>query len=233
MKPYYQQDGITIYHGDCRVVMSCLPSFALLLTDPPYGIGCDVAIHIEKPSRPSTYTSGPKYVAGDWDALRPSVDVFTQMLGKTSDQIIWGGNYFADMLPPSGGWLFWDKLFDKTFNLSHGELAWTSFERRLLKFTMSSKAETHGGRLREHPTQKPEALMRWCLSLAPDGSVLDPFMGTGTSLVAAKRLGRCAVGIELDERYCEIAARRLSQGSLFGVAQDGEASTGCITEQTL
>jgi site-specific DNA-methyltransferase (adenine-specific) len=209
--PYYERGDIRIYHGDCMGVIGSL-SADLLLTDPPYGIGCARAIHCTKPSRPNTYTSPPKYDTERWDAKRPDSDVFATMFAATSSQIIWGGNYFADMLPPSRGWLFWDKRFENTTNMSHGELAWTSFNRRLLKFTISSKAETAGGRLRVHPTQKPVALMRWCLQQAPSAlTVLDPFAGSGSTLVAAYREMRAAVGIEIEERYCEIAAKRLER----------------------
>lgn len=212
MKPYYEQGDIRIYHGDCRDVLPFVGSSDLLLTDPPYGIGCARAIHCTKPSRPNTYTSAPKYADERWDEQRPDGSAFAQMIASTSNQIIWGGNYFADMLPPSRGWLFWDKRFENTSNFSHGELAWTSFDKRLLKFTLSSKAETAGGRLRVHPTQKPVALMRWCLSLAGlPSSIVDPFMGSGSSLVAAYRESMSAIGIEIEERYCEIAAKRLSQ----------------------
>jgi hypothetical protein len=230
MKPYYEHAGITIYHGDCRDVLPDVWFGSdLMLTDPPYGIGCDKAIHIEKPSRPSTYLSGPKYEAGDWDSARPSRQTFDLLLGSARNHIIWGGNYFADMLPPSRGWLFWDKMFDRTFNLSHGELAWTSFDSRLLKFTISSKAETSGGRLRVHPTQKPVALMRWCIGLSPNCSaVIDPFMGSGSVMVAAKESGCSAIGIEVEERYCEIAARRLSQAVLFGYDADVQGASSPV-----
>jgi DNA modification methylase len=211
MTPYYQHGGITIYHGDCREILPSLRA-DLLLTDPPYGIGCDRAIHCTKPSRPSTYTSGPKYLPGDWDRARPDRSVFAMMLGRTDRQIIWGGNYFADMLPASRGWLFWDKRFENTSNFSHGELAWTSINMRLQKFTLSSKAETAGGRLRTHPTQKPVALMKWCIGVCTATvSVLDPFMGSASTLVAAYRIGLTGVGIEINESYCEIAAKRLEQ----------------------
>jgi DNA modification methylase len=223
LKPYYEHGGITIYHGDCREVLPTLPVADLLLTDPPYGIDCARAIHCTKPSRPSTYINEPKYEDGGWDVERPPADMFRLMLEKSRDRIIWGGNYFADLLPASRGWLFWDKLFEHTTNFSHGELAWTSLEQRLLKFTYSSKAETAGGKYRVHPTQKPVALMAWCIRMVPNGSVLDPFMGAGAAIVAAKDLGRRAIGIEIEERYCEIAAKRLAQETLFGPDQEPAA----------
>lgn len=224
---------MVIYHGDAARVLPCLDRVDLLLTDPPYGIGCDRAIHATKPSRPSTYVSPPKYAPGEWDSERPSPVMFAAMLSLSTDQIIWGGNYFADLLPPSRGWLFWDKRFENTTNFSHGELAWTSLSKPLQKFTLSSKAETRGGQLRVHPTQKPEEVMRWSLMQAPNGTtVLDPFMGSGTTLVACKRIGRSCIGIEIDERYCEIAAKRLSQSALpleLGATVDAVDPQGGIT----
>jgi DNA modification methylase len=221
VRPYYEHAGITIYHGDAADVLESLglhwgdKPFDLLLTDPPYGIDCARAIHCTKPSRPNTYKFGPKYESGAWDDSRPAPDLMAALLAVARQHIIWGGNYFADMLPPSRGWLFWDKLFEHTTNFSHGELAWTSLDQRLMKFTLSSKAETAGGKYREHPTQKPEALIEWCFGMVPSArSVFDPFMGSGTTLATAKRLGLTAVGVDLEERYCEMAVRRLRQEAL-------------------
>ena len=203
MTPYYQDDACTIYHGDCREILPTLGRFDLLLTDPPYGIGQDGGA---QRTRGSKRKNGPKL---GWDSSRPSGDMFDAMFDATSSQVIWGGNYFADMLPASRGWLYWEKLMGGDF--SDGELAWTSRDAVLKQF---KKAKQTSERL--HPTQKPLAVIRWCASFFPDAkTVLDPFMGSGTTLVAAKLEGRRAVGIELEERYCEIAANRLSQGVLF------------------
>src|SRR5688572_3454646 len=201
-----------LHHGDCLDVLRSLPdgSVDAVVTDPPYGIGCARAIHCTKPSRPNTYTSPPKYPAKLWDDSRPSRELFALLRESSQQQIIWGGNYFADLLPPSRGWLFWDKRFENTTNFSHGELAWTSLDMRLRKFTISSKAETRGGRDRVHPTQKPIALMEWCLSFLPEGcTVLDPFMGSGTTGVACVNTGRNFIGVEIDAGYYAIAQKRI------------------------
>jgi len=214
MEPYYSHKGITIYHGDCRDILPRLEKVDLVLTDPPYGIGCDRAIHATKPSRPNTYLMQKKYPDENWD-IRPADHVLKMLLKAAANQIIWGGNYFASVLPESRCWLYWDKLFENTTNFSHGELAWTSFKFGIKQYRKSSKAETRGGRDRVHPTQKPVSLLKWCITTADQALdhhiILDPFMGSGTTLVAAKELGRKAIGIEIEEKYCEIAVNRLKQ----------------------
>jgi hypothetical protein len=154
----------------------------------------------------------------DWDDSPPEGWLIEQTIRNAKDAIVWGGNHLA--LAGGPCWLVWDK--DNGGNdFADCELAWTTLKKAVRKF----KWKWHGmlqenmGDKKEHrchPTQKPLALMRWCLSLVPDAvTVLDPFMGSGTTLLAAKLEGRQAVGIELSEEYCEAAANRLSQGVLF------------------
>lgn len=206
MKPYYEQSGITIYHGDCREVLPFVGRFDLCLTDPPYGIGKDG-------QKPSTGKHGGRKAHDfkGWDVAPPDAAIFTHIFEVSAHQIIWGGNYFSRSLPPSMGWLVWDK--GQRINQSDGELAYTSFETALRIFTHNRVEIASDGA--SHPTQKPLKLMLACLAYARRSvsitSVLDPFMGSGTTLVAAKQLGLTAVGIEREEKYCEIAALRLSQ----------------------
>jgi len=209
IKPYYQDASCTIYHGDCREILPTLEKVDLLLTDPPYGIGYD-------PTRYKT-SSCSKKVEGDDIQFDPS-----QLLKfPTDNKIIWGGNNFANMLP-QGGWLCWDKRCNEQADKVLGspiELAWvnkkTMFGIKRLQHAGAKNADGEGVK-RVHPTQKPIRLMRWCLGLFTDAeTILDPFMGSGTTLVAAKLEGRKAIGIEISEKYCEIAAKRLSQGVLF------------------
>ncbi len=204
MTPYYSEDGITIYHGDCREILPTLGPCDLVLTDPPYGIGRDG-------QRPSTGPQGggrKGYESFGWDNERPNAETFSAVLASALEHIIWGGNYFADLLPPSQRWLVWDK--GQRINQSDGELAWTSMDGALRIFTLNRVALQLDGAV--HPAQKPLALMRWCLSFAPNANtVCDPFMGSATTLRAAKDRGLEAVGIEIEERYCEIAAKRLAQ----------------------
>jgi DNA modification methylase len=203
-------EGITLYLGDCREILPTLPRADAVVTDPPYGIGQAQTIHCTKPSRPNTYRTGPKYEDLGWDYERPAADLFDAVLAAADSAVLWGGNYFADLLPPARGWLYWSKMFENTNNFSHGELAWTSIRIPLNEIRMSSKSETNGGRDRVHPTQKPVALMKWCLGFLPDAStILDPFMGSGTTGVAAVQLGRKFIGIEIEPKYFDIACRRV------------------------
>ena len=127
--------------------------FDLAIVDPPYGINMGGDINIRKPDRKSTWNKIDKYTRKDWDKETPSDEYWNELFRISKNQIVWGGNYFTNNLPVSKCWVFWDKMFDKTFNFSHGELAWTSFDKQLLKYTISSKAETRGGKDRIHPTQ--------------------------------------------------------------------------------
>jgi len=212
--PFYDQDGITIYNADCRRVLPWLDRFDLLLTDPPYGIGADNRKRIL--SR-SNIASAKDYGETDWDKETPPRWFLESAQLSAETQILWGGNYYG--LPASSCWLVWDK--DNTGDFADCELAWTNMSRAVRKFKWrwNGMLQEHGGdkkEVRTHPTQKPLALMRWCLTLVPDAeTVLDPFMGSGTTLLAAKLEGRKAVGIEINEKYCEAAADRLRQKVLF------------------
>jgi len=220
MKPYYQDDAVTIYHGDCREIVPQLGRFDLLLTDPPYGIG-EHGGACRTRGRPGY----AKHAKMGWDYARPDADVFQLMLGAASMAIIWGGNYFADLLPPTMGWLYWRKLMGGDF--SDGELAWTSRSAALREFTKCPKGMNKG-----HPCEKPLALMLWCIGLAGDvQTILDPFAGSGTTGRAAKDLGRKATLIELEERYCEIAAKRMAQEVLPLEYRDNNG--GCATTLAL
>lgn len=199
MTPYYDEDGITIYHGDCRDVLPTLTA-DVVVTDPPYG-------HGDRWSG-GTWATNPIYDAAfEWDARPIPDDIMALVLRAAPQTIVWGGNYYA--LPPSRCWLAWVKS-NQMETMADFELAWTNLDRPSKQFT---EARNPDGK-REHPTQKPLSLMRWCLSFVPTGIVLDPFMGSGTTLVAAKQAYRRAIGIERHEPYCEIAARRLAQRML-------------------
>jgi len=210
MKPYYEHAGITIYHGDCSEVVESFglhwgeKPFDLLLTDPPYGIGRDGM-------KQSTGSHGGRkaYEFHGWDNEPPLMSLLMALCAVTKTQIVWGGNYFS--LPPTQKWLVWDK--GQRIDQSDGELAWTSMSGALRIFTLNRVELMRDGAV--HPTQKPEQLMRWCMQQAGDpATIFDPFMGSGSTLVAAKRIGKSATGIEREEKYCEIAAKRLSQEAL-------------------
>ena len=173
-----------------------------LVTDPPYGIGRDGQ------KRTTGGHGGRKgYDFLGWDKERPYRELFRLLLGCAKYHVIWGGNYFADLLPPTGKWLVWDK--GQRINQSDGELAWTSFHGALRIFTLNRVALLTDGA--EHPTQKPVELMKWCIEqLPPDAeTILDPFAGSGTTGVACAKLGRKFIGIELDPGYFDIACKRI------------------------
>lgn len=205
MKPYYQDDLVTLYHGDCREWMPTLKPDDAILTDPPYGIDYD-PLHGGNGSK----MWGRARIHGDDGPFDPAF-----LLGHPS--ILWGANHYANRLPASGGWLVWDKTprgIRGGFIASHAELAWTNLGTRVHKFALEWQGNLRNGEGFHHPTQKPVALMRWCIGLLPDDDdqlILDPFCGSGSTLVAAKEMGRRAVGIEIDERWCERAAVRCSQ----------------------
>ena len=201
-----------LIQGDCLEVMKELGPVDAVVTDPPYGIDYGNAGGFSK-------SSGWKQWRGqaEWDKERPSREVFEAMISISSDQIIWGGNYFADLLPPSMRWLAWDKG-QREFTLADFELAWTSQQKAARAFTYPRGKAAKDGK--QHPTQKPVALMEWCIGFLPDAeTILDPFMGSGSTLVACAKLGRKGIGIELDEQYFEIACKRVEdayrQGDLF------------------
>ena len=202
MKPYYQDESVTIYNADCREVLPTLDKVDLVLTDPPYGIGANNM----------TLGNGYKRIdrgENDWDSEPADV---SWILKYGSPAVIWGGNYFN--VPPARCWFVWDKgTGDNDF--ADCELAWTNRDGVVKQFSRSwvgNNAKEPAEFSRLHPTQKPVALMRWCIGFFPDAqTILDPFMGSGTTLRAAKDLGRKAIGIEIEERYCEIAANRMSQ----------------------
>ena len=211
-EPFYDRDGITIYNADCRQILPFLDRFDLLLTDPPYGIGESTG----KTRNSSNLATTKDYGASDWDLAPPRSHLLDSMIEQCEAAIVFGGNYFA--LPPSRCWLVWDK--DNTGMRADAELAWTNRQAavRLFKWRWNGMIQEHAGvnkEARVHPTQKPLALMKWCLSLVPDAkTILDPFMGSGTTLLAARHCGLKAVGIEINREYCEAAVRRLRQSVL-------------------
>lgn len=200
VKPYYSDASVSLFLGDCREVTDRLDA-DVLVTDPPYGLG--------ERWQGGTWGANPMYAdARRWD-VKPDDSDLLAMIGDRP-AVVWGGNYFA--LPPSRCWLAWIKN-PAMATMADFELAWTTLDRPAKGYGSTRNPDGP----RDHPTQKPVGLMEWCLSFVPDGVILDPFAGSGTTLVAAKQLGRKAIGVEVDERYCEIAARRLSQDVLdFG-----------------
>lgn len=205
MTPYYQDSLVTIYHGDCRDWMPSPTDIGLLLTDPPYGIAYDASHQKYKGgiSRPM--------IVGDAGPFDP-----THLL-RFDKVIIWGGNCFAARLPPSNTWLCWVKTArdDAAIRQADMDLAWTNCVSRSRVFHhlwIGAYKASESGVTAQHPTQKPLELMKWCITVSrTEGTILDPYAGSGTTLRAAKDLGCRAIGIEIEERYCEIAAERCRQ----------------------
>lgn len=199
MKPYYQDEAVTIYCGDCREIVPSLGKFDLLLTDPPFGIGFA--------AQPTNYQRAAGMKPQAWDDAPPDADTIRALLGAAKQHCIWGGNYFG--LPISRGWLAWCKP-DAPPSMGNLELAWTSEDmnsRQIIQSIAATNAERLG-----HPTQKPLRVIKWSIGFFSEAkTILDPFAGSGTTGRAAKDLGRKAVLIEREEKYCEIAARRMAQ----------------------
>jgi DNA modification methylase len=196
LRPYYEHGGITIYHGDCRDLLPEV-SYGCILTDPPYGIGACAGIG--KYGRLRITKESAK-----WDQTVADLSHLTDV-----PSIVWGGNYFP--LKPSRMFLIWDKGAGFTGrDFAECEQAWCSWDgnARIFRRDPLAAGDYIG---KQHPTEKPLPLLIWCLSFLPLGRVCDPYMGSGTTLIAAKSQRRLAVGIEREERYCEIAAKRLAQ----------------------
>ena len=199
-----QIGNATLYLGDCMDILPTLDMVDAVITDPPYGINKDG-------QKKSTGGHGGRkaYEFLNWDDSRPDKKIFDLMIEKSEHQIIWGGNYFADWLPPTMKWLVWDK--GQRINQSDGELAWTSMQSALRIFTINRvELMTDGA---QHPTQKPVRLMIWSIDLCQNKpkTILDPFMGSGTTGVAAIQMGRKFIGIEREPKYFEIACKRIEQ----------------------
>ena len=196
-----------LYLGDCLEILPTLQKVDAVVTDPPYGIGFA--------AQPTKWQRRAGAEAEAWDDS--PVERLPELLALGTVQVVWGGNYYG--LPPSRGWLSWFKP-DAPPSMASFELAWTNLDRNARQISQSIAA-TNAERV-GHPTQKPLAVMQWTLSQLPSvSSVLDPFMGSGTTGVACANLGRRFIGIEIEERYFDIACERIAaayaQGSLFPV----------------
>lgn len=199
----------TLYLGDCLEILPTLPKVDAVITDPPYGIA-----HLWKGGFSDKHGWGKakdeSLARNEWDTRPLTEEAMATVLGAADQQIVWGGNYFP--LPPSRCWLVWNKP-ERNFSLAEAELAWTNKDAVVRVF---DGPRSDPGR--EHPTQKPLALMRWCVAKT-EGTVIDPFMGSGSTAVACANLGRKFIGIEIEPKYFEIACQRIEnaqrQGRLF------------------
>jgi site-specific DNA-methyltransferase (adenine-specific)/modification methylase len=221
----------TLMLGDCLDIMPTLGKVDAVVSDPPYGIGYqhsgggDVTGLNNSANSAKRLMKRPKKdkIFGDDKPFHPSI-----ILSLNLPTILWGGNHFASRLPDSGGWLIWDKSQQgkwEKVSFSHCELAWTNtrnttrIHRQVWMGVVRSGEENSTFVI--HPTQKPVALMRWCINHLPHDAqtILDPFMGSGTTGVAAVQMGRKFIGIEREPKYFAIACSRIEkaqrQGDLF------------------
>ena len=183
----------TLYLGDCMEVLPTLQKVDAVITDPPYGIGI-----ASNPVR-------QMHEKHDWDAATPDESVLSAVIQAGAVAVVWGGNYFD--LPPSQCFLVWDKVQPQDFSLAMCEQAWTNKKGPAKLYRQSVLSYR-----KEHPTQKPVELMKWCIEQAgvpQRGTILDAFMGSGTTGVAAVQMGRRFIGIEREPKYFDIALRRI------------------------
>ena len=205
----------TLYRGDCREVLPTLPKFDLVLTDPPYGIG--FAAQPTKWSRDNVARESE-----EWDDDAPDV---MPIIAKGRLAMVWGGNHFK--LPLSRGWLSWVKPPGLP---SYGttELCWTNIAMPCRHLS----CERCNGDKEQHPTQKPIRLIQWCLSFAPKAkTVCDPFMGSGTTGVACAEMGLQFTGLEREQKYFDIACRRIENAQRQSQLFEPEAVTAPIMKQ--
>ncbi|MDD3906463.1 MAG: DNA methyltransferase [Candidatus Omnitrophica bacterium] len=215
MEPYYQDDYVTIYHGDCREIIPQLGTFDLLMMDPPYGIGED---HKKQATRGGftkfkdgkpLYVPAKDYGTSEWDYITIEQELINTLIGMAKYSCMWGGNYYR--VEPAKCWLVWDK--ENTGDFADGELAWTNYPRAVrIKRHLWNGMLRKNNEPRVHPTQKPLEVITWAISLSPVcETILDPFAGSGTTGRAAKDLCKKCVLIEQEERWCEKAALRMAQ----------------------
>lgn len=208
----------TIIQGDCLEVMKEMPdkSVDLILTDPPYGKMWTRGKHgigVDKKNNENDKTI--------WD-IKPTKEYFNEMRRVSKNQIIFGGQYFTDILPPSNCWIVWDKrgTFKRGNQIPFAdcELAWTSFNKTIRKYTCVVQGFVNESKdERVHPTQKPTEVFRAIVAdFSKEGeTILDPYLGSGTTAVVCKELGRKFIGIEINPDYVKIAEQRLLQEVLF------------------
>ena len=211
-----------VYLEDCVTALKRYSDnhFDLAIVDPPYGIGADKAQNnaalsrIKAEGKSKAGRGWKLYHETDWDNEIPTAEYWAELFRVSKNQIVWGGNYFTEYLPPSMGWILWDEG-QRNFSLADGELAWTSFNKALRIFEMSrgkalAKNNEQGGRF--HPTQKPEMLYDWILkNYAKEGNlILDTHLGSGSSRIAAYKGGFNFVGFEIDAEYYEKQEKRFN-----------------------
>lgn len=201
----------TLYLGDCMEILPTLPKVDAVITDPPYGINEAAG----KNKSRSKLAHSKDYGNLDWDSAPPPQSLIDALRAHSDWQAFFGGNYFV--LPPSSCWLVWDKL-NGANDFADCELAWTNWPKAVRRIAWRWHGMLReGNEERFHPTQKPLEVMKWVLDLCPKAdTVLDAFMGSGTTGVACVHQGRKFIGIEREPSYFDIACRRIEQAAKQG-----------------
>lgn len=203
-----------LYLGDCLEVMPTLGKVDAVVTDPPYGIGFGTFNRTNKDAKGNRYKAD-KYHNGDWDDSFDFSNFWPTIDGFSCPAVVWGGNYFPCLWEePTKGFIFWYKR-QPCKNFSKGELAWTNINMPAQYIDFAYYGNIEGGTAaskKEHPTQKPVPVMIDCIGFTKtSGTILDPFMGSGTTGVACAKLGRKFIGIEMEEKYFDIACKRIEE----------------------
>lgn len=196
-----------LYHAECEDILQYVNRWDLLLTDPPYGIG---EANGKNASRDRLATA-KDFGSDDWDDKPISDELMALVISRARKAIVFGGNYYR--MAPSSCWLVWDKVNGDS-DFADCELAWTNLDKavRLVRFMWNGMLRDGKEMRGDHPTQKPVAVMEWCLSqYKPALTVLDPFMGSGTTGVACVNAGLAFTGIERERRYFDIACERIDR----------------------
>ena len=198
----------TLYLGDCREILPTLGQADALVTDPPYGIGEAAGANKSR----GLLAKAKDYGNASWDDQPIDNDLLRLVMLAGRWNVIFGGNYYP--LPPTRCWLVWDKLNGDT-DFADCEMAWTNLHKavRRIRYMWHGMLRANGEERGDHPTQKPLGVMSWCLQQLPDGtkSVIDPFMGSGTTGVACAKAGMRFVGIEREPQYFAAACRRIEE----------------------
>mgnify|MGYP003661903132 CR=1 len=195
----------TLYLGDCLEILPTLGKVDAVITDPPYGIGEAAG----KNKSRGKLAVAKDFGNDDWDDKPVSHLDLVRVIAAGNVAIIFGGNYYS--MSPSPCWLVWDKC-NGTNDFADCELAWTNLQKavRRIQYRWNGMIRDGGESRGDHPTQKPIGVMKWCIEQAGNvQTILDPFMGSGTTGVACANLGRKFVGIEIEPKYFEIACERI------------------------
>lgn len=226
-------EGVTLYLGDCREILPTLgpKNDTALVSDPPYGINYrkgsgGATIRAGRPATNKTINRNLEPVTGDNFPFDPEEWL------RFPEVILWGANHYSDKLPSSSSWLVWDKRDGMAPNsFADCELAWSNLKgpARLKRYLWNGICRAGEKEPRVHPTQKPVSIMQWCVSLTTKPTILEPYMGSGTTGIGAVLAGRRFIGIEIEEKYFEIACRRIEvaarQYDIFAPVQPSPIAT--------